>query len=107
MSTNIIAAHEGQQVHNSLIDALVAQEMRRQRSAQLEAALAGKKGAEDEAQLMRRAYRAYWKEKIVDARIEYGRNPEPSRAAEYALIAWACVAMAFDALFRAVGSGKA
>lgn len=103
----MIAAHEGQQVHNSLIDALVAQEMRRQRNAQLEAALAEKKGAEDEAELMRRAYRAYWKDRIVDARIEYGRNPEPSRAAEYALIAWAYVAMAFDALFRAVSGGRA
>lgn len=43
----------------------------------------------------------------MDARIEYGRNPEPSRAAEYALIEWAYVAMAFDALFRAVSGGRA
>jgi hypothetical protein len=105
MSANIIAAHEGQTVHNSLIDAIVAQEIRRQNDARLAEALAGKKEAEDEVQLMKRAYREYWQGKIIDARDQYARNPDPGPAARAALVAWALVALGFDALFRAVGIG--
>ncbi len=76
MSTNLIAAHEGQQVHNTLVDALVAQEIKRRQNAELARALAEKEKAENEARRMRKAYAAYWMGKIIDARDEYSENPE-------------------------------
>lgn len=105
MNANMIAAHEGQQVHNSLIDALVAQEIRRQNDARVAEALAGKKQAEDDAQLMRRAYIEFWTERIMDAHELYSRNPEPGRAARALLGAVGLVVLAFAALFDAVGRG--
>ena len=84
MNGTMIAAHEGQTVHNSLIDAIVAQEIRRQNDARLAEALAGKKEAEDEVELMKRAYREYWQGKIIDARDQYARNPDPGPAARAA-----------------------
>ena len=93
MSGQIIAAHEGQEVHNSLIDALVAQEIRRQNDARVAEALAAKQRAEDEAALMRRAYSEYWTGKIDDSAALYSRNPRPGRLATAALVAWALVAL--------------
>ena len=101
MST-IIAAHEGQTVHNNLIDALVSPEIRRQNNEQLAAALAEGRRARDESTLMRRAYREYWQEKIDDANEMYQWNPTHSRAFRTLLVGWALVALAFGALFEAV-----
>ena len=98
----LIASHEGQEIHSTLIDALVAQEIRRQNNEQLAAALAGKKEAEDEAELMRKAYREYWQEKIDDANEMYQWNPTHSCAFRTLLVGWALVALAFGALFEAV-----
>lgn len=91
MNGQMIAAHEGQTVHNSMIDALVAQEIRRQNDARLAKALAARKRAEDQSELMRAAYLAYWQEKIDDAVALYSWNPAPGPAARLLLGLWALV----------------
>lgn len=103
MAEMLIAAHEGQEVHNNLIDALVAQEIRRQKDVQLAEALEAKKKAEDEAELMRRAYSEYWQGQIDDSDVLYSRNHKPGKVATVALVTWALVAMAFKALTDALG----
>lgn len=105
MSTNLIAAHEGQEIHSSWIDAIVAQEIRRQNDARVAEAQAARKQAEDDAQLMRRAYSEFWNERIADANELYSRNPEPGRTARALLGAFGLVVLAFAALFEAVGRG--
>ena len=66
-------------MHNSLIDALVSQEIRRQRDADAAASAAARKAANRDGVMMRRAYRRYWRRKIAEARRMYGDNPHPSR----------------------------
>ena len=77
----MIKTYEGQQVHSSLIDALVSQEIRRQQNAQLAEVLAAGRRAQDENALMRRVYNEYWRERIEDAEALYNQNPSPGRIA--------------------------
>ena len=102
---SMIAAHEGQAVHNSLIDAIVAQEIRRQNNAELAEALAAGKRAKDESELMRRAYREYWQEKIDDANDMYEWNPAHGRAFRALAGAAGVVVLAFAALFERINQG--
>lgn len=81
MSGQMIAAHEGQEIHSSWIDAIVAQEIQRQNDARVAEAQAARKAAEDDAQLMRRAYSKFWTERIADANVRYSHNPAHGRAA--------------------------
>lgn len=105
MSANIIAAHEGQSVHNSLIDAIVAQEIRRQNDARVAEAVAARRRAETESQLMRAAYTAHWREKIDDAAEMYEWNPSPCRAARALMGGVGLVVLAFAALFERIERG--
>ena len=81
MSNQMIAAHEGQEIHSTLIDALVAQESKRQNDARLAEEQAARKRAQDDAQLMHRAYHDYWAERIDDAAALYSHNTAHGRAA--------------------------
>ena len=101
----MIVTYEGQAVHNSLIDAIVAQEIRRQKDARLAEALAAKKQAEDESELMRRAYQELWQEKIDDANEKYQWNPDHGSAYRLMAGAAALVVLAFAALFEWIESG--
>ena len=103
----MIKAYEGQRVHNSLVDALVAQEIERQQSAQLAEALAAGKRAQDENALMRKAYNEYWRERIEDADALYSRNPRPGRirralAGAYGLVVYV-IAEEWRRLMAALG----
>ena len=99
----MIKAYEGQIVHNSMIDALVAQEIERRETSQLDEARAALAAAEKDRDLMRRVYNAYWLDEIVDARMAYGENRRPGPVARAGLIALAYVALAWERLTRALG----
>ena len=88
----MIKAYESQSVHNSLVDALVEQEIRRQnalaavqRSAEMEA-------AKRDNTMMRIANRRYWSGQIARAEEDYGYNPDPPAAVRL-LEGWAGLAL--------------
>ena len=101
----MIVTYEGQEVHSSLIDAIVAQEIRRQNNIELAEALAAKKQAEDKSELMRRAYQELWQEKIDDANEKYQWNPDHGSAYRLMAGAAALVVLAFAALFERIERG--
>ncbi len=77
----MIRAYEGQSVHNSIIDALVAQEIKRQNAAREREHAEALRRASEPGVMMRPAYEAYWALLIWRARRKYGRNPRYSKAA--------------------------
>lgn len=99
----MIKTYEGQQVHNSLIDALVEQEIGRRESMLLEEARAALTAAEKDRDLMQLVYNAYWLDEITDARLAYSENRQPGPVARVALIALAYIALGWERLTRALG----
>lgn len=75
----MIRTYDGQCVHNSFIDALVAQEIKRQNAEREREHAAEMKTVEVQRDMMRRGYAGYWEHEIRKARRKYGRNPKPSR----------------------------
>ena len=77
----MIKAYEGQQVHNSMIDALVAQEVKRQTAI----GDAERAKAVDELRMqnimMKNTTRRYWKAKIRQADRDYGHDRRPGPVA--------------------------
>ena len=99
----MIKAYDGQTVRNAMIDALVAQELERQRSMR-ETELEGEIARLRDELAMRRQKDAYIYGRLVeDAREHY---PDPERVtlierAAWAVIGW--VVLAFGALFERLG----
>lgn len=99
----MIKSYDGQIVHNAMVDAIVQQEMQRQRSER-EAALEAENARLREELALRRMHdgRIYTRF-IEDARRDY---PEPERGTRLGDIGWALagyVVLAFGALFDALG----
>ena len=99
----MIKAYEGQAVHNTLIDALVEQEVERRENVQLTEAQAAIREARAQRDLMERVYKAYWMDEIIDAQLLYGKNKKPGPVARAGLILLAYVALGYDRLTRALG----
>lgn len=101
----MIKSYEGQTVHNAMIDAIVAQEMKRQtneRVAELEAEV---ERLTTELELRKAREGRIYTRFIEDARRDY---PEPVRGTRLGNIGWALagyVVLGFGALFDALGIG--
>ena len=77
----MIKSYEGQRVHNSLIDALVEQEVRRQAAiGEAERAAAVEK-MQMQNIMMRNTSRKYWRAKIRQADRDYGHDRRPGPVA--------------------------
>ena len=99
----MIKSYEGQTVRSAMIDAIVAQEMQRQRSER-EAALEAENARLREELALRRMHdgRIYTRF-IEDARRDY---PEPERGTLAGKIAWALlgwIVLGFTSLFEGLG----
>lgn len=104
---SVIIAHDGQQVHSTLIDALVAQEIQRQTAIADRERAEAQRMARAETDILRRTSRRYWRAQIMAARECYGYNPDPSPLARalaglYGLIVYA-VAVEWRRLMAAMG----
>lgn len=87
----MIKAYDGQTVHNSMIDALVAQEIQRQRAIDDRTRAAAVAELERSAAMLRITSRKHWRRLIRQARRDYADNPQPGRMARTLLGLWGLV----------------
>jgi hypothetical protein len=97
---SMIIAHDGQQVHSSLIDALVAQEIQRQTAIAKEKQAEALRMARAETDMLRRTSRRYWRAQIMAARECYGYNPDPSPLARACAGLWGLIVYAVAVQWR-------